>query len=193
MQIWNRSAIHRRTGEHPFGGSNRVLPEWQKQLVCHAGPPGRKNNNELLQCLFLTVVDYTRWTSPLLTHPKCISGRWILVPFGVTQLVKQMCCLLPEYVLSFARINVISARIGGSTDPPSRTPMQLLYMGMESKALNMGLDVQSCIGHAFHQYCYDLGKLEIQSWVNVKYVARNHPREERHDGSTLEHHSRSTH
>ena len=51
---------HRRTGEHPFGGSNRVLPEWRKQLVCHAAPPGRKNNNELLQCLFLTVVDYTR-------------------------------------------------------------------------------------------------------------------------------------
>ncbi len=87
---------HRRTGEHPFGGSNRVLPEWRTQLVCHAAPPGRKNNNELLQCLFLTVVDYIRWTSPLLPHPKCISGRWILVPFGVTQLVKQMCCLLPE-------------------------------------------------------------------------------------------------
>ena len=38
---------HRRTGEHPFGGSNRVLPEWRTQLVCHAAPPGRKNNNEL--------------------------------------------------------------------------------------------------------------------------------------------------
>ena len=58
MYVW--SEPHRRTGEHPFGGSNRVLPEWQKQLVCHAAPPGRKNNNELLQCLFLTVVDYTR-------------------------------------------------------------------------------------------------------------------------------------
>ena len=43
---------HRRTDEHPFGGSNRVLPEWQTQLVCHAAPPGRKNNNELTQCLF---------------------------------------------------------------------------------------------------------------------------------------------
>ena len=41
---------------------------------------------------------------------------------------------------------------------------QLSYMGMESKALNMGLNVRSCIGHAFHQlYCYDLAKLEIQS------------------------------
>ena len=38
------------------GGSNRVLPEWRTQIVCHAAPPGR-NNNELLQCLFLTVVD----------------------------------------------------------------------------------------------------------------------------------------
>ena len=33
---------HRRTGQHPFGGSNRVLPEWRTQLVCHAAPPGRK-------------------------------------------------------------------------------------------------------------------------------------------------------
>ena len=52
-----RARHHRRTGEHPFGGSNRVLPEWRTQLVCHAAPPGRKNNNELTQCLFLTVVD----------------------------------------------------------------------------------------------------------------------------------------
>ena len=57
---------HRRTGEHPFGGSNRVLPEWRKQLVCHAAPPGRKNNNELLHCLFLTVVDrYPRRLYPM--------------------------------------------------------------------------------------------------------------------------------
>ena len=51
------SVTHRRTGEHPFGGSNRVLPEWRTQLVCHAAPPGRKNNDELTQCLFLTVID----------------------------------------------------------------------------------------------------------------------------------------
>ena len=43
----NIGSMHRRTGEHPFGGSNRVLPEWRTQLVCHAAPPGRKNNNEL--------------------------------------------------------------------------------------------------------------------------------------------------
>ena len=42
---------HRRTGQHPFGGSNQVLPEWRTQIVCHAAPPGR-TNNELLQCLF---------------------------------------------------------------------------------------------------------------------------------------------
>ena len=34
--------LHRRTGQHPFGGSNRVLPEWRTQLLCHAAPPGRK-------------------------------------------------------------------------------------------------------------------------------------------------------
>ena len=25
---------HRHTGQHSFGGSNRVLPEWRKQIVC---------------------------------------------------------------------------------------------------------------------------------------------------------------
>ena len=43
-----------------LGGQGLVLPEWPTQLVCHAAPPGRKNNNEITQCLFLTVVDYTR-------------------------------------------------------------------------------------------------------------------------------------
>ena len=60
--------IHRRTGQHPFGGSNPVLPEWSRTNV-----------------------------------------------------------------LSFARINVISARIGGSTDPPyppSRTPMLTLLIAV---------------------------------------------------------------
>ena len=47
--------------------------------------------------------------SHLLPHPKRISGRWILVPFGDT--VSQ------TNVLSFARINVVAARIGGSNLP----------------------------------------------------------------------------
>ena len=45
-------AAHRRTGQHPFGGSNRVLPEWRTQLVCYAPRQGEKNNNELLKSLF---------------------------------------------------------------------------------------------------------------------------------------------
>ena len=53
---------HRRTGQHLFGGSNRVLPEWRTQIVCHAPPPGRKNNNELLQSLF---VDGRRVVGPV--------------------------------------------------------------------------------------------------------------------------------
>ena len=69
-----RAYGHRRTGEHPFGGSNRVLPEWRKQLVCHAAPPGRKNNDELLQCLFLTVVDrYPRRLYPVADQQR---GHW---------------------------------------------------------------------------------------------------------------------
>ena len=46
---------------------------------------------------------------PLLSNPKCIPGRWILVPFGDT--VSQ------SNVLSFARINVVSNWGGGATDP----------------------------------------------------------------------------
>ena len=34
---------HRRTGNIHLGESNRVLPEWRTQIVCHAAPPGRKN------------------------------------------------------------------------------------------------------------------------------------------------------
>ena len=30
----NHNRSHRRTGQHPFGRSNRVLPEWRTQIVC---------------------------------------------------------------------------------------------------------------------------------------------------------------
>ena len=33
---------HGRTGQHPFGGPNPVLPEWRTQIVCHAARPGKK-------------------------------------------------------------------------------------------------------------------------------------------------------
>ena len=64
------------------GGSNRVLPEWRRQIVCHQG---EKNNNELLQCLFFVVVEYR--------NEYRVDGY---VFRSVTQLFKQMCCLLPE-------------------------------------------------------------------------------------------------
>ena len=87
---------HRRMGQHPFGGSNRVLPEWRTQIVCHAAPPGRNNNNELLQCLFF---DGRRVVPD--EHLLCYPTRNVSQVDGnlfrsVTQLVKQMCCLLPE-------------------------------------------------------------------------------------------------
>ena len=56
-----------------------------------------------------------------LTHPKRISGRWILVQFGDT--VSQ------TNVLIFARINMsYLPELGGQLpppDPPSRTPMRV--------------------------------------------------------------------
>ena len=50
-------SVHRRMGQRPFGGSNRVLHEWRTQLFVARPRQGEKNNNELLQCLFLTVVE----------------------------------------------------------------------------------------------------------------------------------------
>ena len=99
-----------RTGQHPFGGSNRVLPEWQTQIVCQAAPPGRKK----IIMYYCRAYFFDRLTCPLLLHPKCISGRWILVPFGdeVSQ----------TNVLSFARIIVVSVRMLGDQLPRPPTP-----------------------------------------------------------------------
>ena len=51
---------HRRTGEHPFGGQTEFCPNGENNLSVTRPRQGEKNNNELLQCLFLTVVDYTQ-------------------------------------------------------------------------------------------------------------------------------------
>ena len=91
MSVTNIS--HRRTGQHPFAGSNRVLPKWRTPIVFTRPRQGEKHINEL-------------YCTHLLPHPKCISGRWILVPFGDTN------------VLSFARINVVSVQILGGKLPP---------------------------------------------------------------------------
>ena len=40
--VRSTACYHRRMGQHPFGGSNRVLPEWRTQIVCHAVLPVRK-------------------------------------------------------------------------------------------------------------------------------------------------------
>ena len=59
-------------------------------------PPGRKNNNELLQCLFFygrRVVHDER----LLCYPtRNVSQVDGYLFRSVTQLVNQMCCILPE-------------------------------------------------------------------------------------------------
>ena len=86
----------RRTGQHSFGGSHRVLPEWRTQIVCHAAPPGRNNNNELLQFLF-----YDSGRAVPDERLLCYPTRNVYQVDGnlfrsVTQSVKQMCCLLPE-------------------------------------------------------------------------------------------------
>ena len=54
------------------------------------------------------------------TNPKCISGRWILVPFGDT--VSQ------TNVLSFARIHVLSAWFLGVQPPLTPPPPPYAYV-----------------------------------------------------------------
>ena len=94
-----------------------------KTTCLSRGPAREKKNNELLQCLFLTVVDYTRWTSPLLTHPKCISGRWI----GPTCSVRGD-TVSQTNVLSLARINVIYLpELGGQLPPLNPRPVRLCW------------------------------------------------------------------
>ena len=87
--------FHRRTGQHPFGGSARVLIECRTQIVCHAAPTGSTHTNELLQSLF-----YGRRVVPderLLCYPtRNVSHVDGYVFRSVTRLVKQMCCLFPE-------------------------------------------------------------------------------------------------
>ena len=94
-------------------GQTEFCPNGKHKLFS-CDPPGRKNNNEVLQCLFFDgrrVVPDER----LLCYParKCISGRWILVPFGDTPSQTNVLC--------FARINVVSARILGG-QLPTLTP-----------------------------------------------------------------------
>ena len=89
---------HRRTGQHPFGGSNRVLPDWRTQIVCHAAPPGRKNK-ELLQWVFF-------------------DGRKVVPDERLLCYPTRNDTVSQTNVLSFARINVISARMLGDQLPP---------------------------------------------------------------------------
>ena len=68
-------------------------------------------NKKKLSCGPVSEKKITMSYCTLLPHPKLISGRWILVPFGDS--VSQ------THVLYFARINVVSARILGGQLPPS--------------------------------------------------------------------------
>ena len=109
---------HRRTGQHPFGDQTEFCQNGEHKLFVKR--PRQEEKNELLQCHFdgLRVGPSTQWASPLLPHPKRISGRWILVPFGET--------FSQTNVLYFARINVVGPYLpefGGSTaSPPPPAP-----------------------------------------------------------------------
>ena len=82
----------------------------------HAAPPGRKNSNELLQCLF---VDGRRAVPDerLLCYPTRKVSQ-------VDGYLFRSVTVSQTNVLSFARINVVSARILGGVNctPPPVTP-----------------------------------------------------------------------
>ena len=53
-----RRPTHRRTGQHPFGDQTEFCPNGEHNLFVTWPRQGEKK--ELLQCPFVTVVDYTR-------------------------------------------------------------------------------------------------------------------------------------
>ena len=107
VEHWGSKSIecpvcyHRRTGQHPLGGGQtKFCPNGEHKLFLTQ--PRHGKNNELLKCLFfdgLRVVPDER----LLCYPTRnvyqVDGYVFL---SVTQLVKQMCCHLPE-LMSYLR------------------------------------------------------------------------------------------
>ena len=119
--------IHRRTGQHPFGGADRVLPEW----IQWGGGGG--GSRIFPGSIFCGVV----FPLTAVTDPK------LVLFFPLTALFK--------HVLCFARIMSTlcpnscrqTARIGGAAAPPSRTPMSrsVLFETL-TKQLHMGEGVE---------------------------------------------------
>ena len=87
---------HTHAGQHSFGGVKPNFARMMNTNCFQAAPPGRKNNNELLQCLFFDghkVVPDERLLCYSTRNVSQVDGYLFR---SVTQLVKQMCCLLPE-------------------------------------------------------------------------------------------------
>ena len=89
VSIGVRANIH-------LGGQTEFCPNGERKLFVTRSRQGEKNNNELLQSLFFDG-DMVVPDERLLCYPT----RNIFQVDGylfrsVTQLVKQMCCLLPE-------------------------------------------------------------------------------------------------
>ena len=79
-------------GQHPFGGQT----EFVEHKLFSRGPARGKNNNDLLQCLFFDgrrVVPDERLLCYPTRNVSQVDGYFFR---SVTQLVKQMCCLLHE-------------------------------------------------------------------------------------------------
>ena len=83
--------MHRHTGQHPFGGSNQVLP-----VFVTRSRQGEKNNNEQLKSLLFDGCTVLPDERLFCYHTRNVSQADGYVFRSVTQLVKQMICLVPE-------------------------------------------------------------------------------------------------
>ena len=112
MTIGVRGNIH-------LGGQAEFCPNSEHKMFVTQPPAKGKNNNELLQCLFLTFVEYYSMNVSFVTPPEMYVRKMDTCSVrGDT--VSQ------TNVLSFARINVeYLPELGGQLPPPTPRPVRL--------------------------------------------------------------------
>ena len=124
---------HRRTGQHPFGGADRVLPEWIQSggggssrnfpgSIFSGGGGSTRNFPGSILCGWQTFFSWRQWQTlnscffplPAVTDPRFLLFKHVL---GFARIIYTLC---PNSCRQ-------TARIGGAAAPPappSRTPMR---------------------------------------------------------------------
>ena len=104
-----------------LGGQAEFFPNGEHKMFVTQPPARGKNNNELLQCLFLTFVEYYPMNVSFVNPPEMYVRKMDTCSVrGDT--VSQ------TNVLSFARINVVYLpELGGQLPPPPWPPVPYAY------------------------------------------------------------------